>query len=1363
LEDRRVSLFGGGSKSAAQTPTKALGIDFQSSQYGPPLTVLFGKNKVSGNVIWYGDFAATSHKSSQGGKGGGGGSTTSYTYAASFQLALCEGPASIVNVYNGSSTVSLSNAGGVAFSGTVGQAAWSHLSGTAALGYSGTALAAFQNLQLGSSASLPNYNFEMAGRNQFGGGIADANPADIVTAICTDTQVGIKFGALGDLSQFKAYCTAAGIFFSPDVTAVADLGRDDFITNGASDPVTIKRIGPADAMNIQRVEFNDRSNTYHTSGVVASIDQDVVGTGARADADDSVNMITTASVARQVAQNLLQRTYYIRNTYEFQLSWRYCYLEPMDVVTLTDANTGLYLTPVRLTEVSEDEHGLLSITAEEFPEGVSHASLYATQPNAGTNVDPNVDPGAIDSPYLMRGPGFLVSNACPEIWAAISATSPLWGGCDIFLSQDGTSYTYLATTTKRAAYGELTNALAIKADPDTTSAPNVVLNGPVQLLGGTATDADNFVTLSLVDSEVISYETATLASGPSYTLGYLRRGGYGSAIAAHSVGAPFVRLDDAIVRIPVDPSQIGATVYLKFRSFNVFGKGGRTLAEETAYTYVIGTNVELPDVPITPTGFAVLAVADGINLTWSNANPAAVGCTSIEYSTTGTGGWSVLAQVGPTATSYHHSFTSGATYYYRARSRGPLVSAGWSSYTATLSSAGVNVGAISTNATTAVGQVAQLPVINGGFDMAPTGYGWTPDSGTGWITDTGSHSPGVQPNCARHTGTSSPTTGAYRNNGLAACQPGQVYKTQALIKAVGANGACYVYISWCDASGAEIATTVGNGITGSTTAGSFAVGAAPAGTVFARTCLAYSGQTSGDYYVDNVLCSQYPSSLDEVPDSATYLKGLARTQGLVENGDFEVGASTLFPPPGWQLGTLVVGGSVVSPAYETGSPYAGSRSFEFGAAQYNGYESVRKYAVTPGDYYAVGGALFGPSGAALFGLYFLNASNASVGSVSIRSPSSGFGYSTAVGKVPATAVSAVLVIANFNTGSVGVEFDALFMARCTSYDNATAIAGSGTKAYVDFSDSTAGGHLNKNQDNIADTATYGRVSQTDLSSNRVGLRIAGSGQRIGDQRNLLTRTTANIPAKVPTVISYSYASSTTAPVNVTISVAAWTMLSGSVSVAYNAMSTSISLPAGTTNVFLYFDDASQAGGTQTLIATTNSNDVYGSDARVFVGGVAVTVTLNSGGTGGGGGGGGGGCVCVDQWLPGDVQAGDVQSGDLIHGTAGDLITQPYRVDAARINAQPCWQLVTESGASVSASDSTPMTLPDGSLAMFPDMLGELVAVRRHDASAAWERVTQMLYLGMRYVNQISIGGNCYWAGDINGIYVSTHNNGPLPK
>jgi hypothetical protein len=737
-----VTTLFGGHKAVSKVPPRALGIDFTGAEYGRCIPVLFGRNRVPPTVIWYGDFLATAVVTkASGGKGGGSSSaTTGWTYSASFLLGLAEGVASVISIYDGTSTVPTS--GATLFTGTMGQAFWAHLPAGHQLGYSGTALAAFQNLQLGSSPSLPNYSFEMAGLNQLnaGGGVYDADPKDIITAICTSTQFGVNFTALGSMTNLSTYCKASNLLFSPvydsqqtamqaiddvlkycntaawfsegvlkfqpygdeavtgnsvtytpNLTAVVDLSvaNGDFITNGPGPPVVVKRKSQADSQNMVRLEYKDRANTYHTAPVTASIDNDAVTNGVRADATEKADCITTAATARLVAQNLVQRRYCIRNTYEFKLSWKYCYLEPMDIVTLTDSTNGLSLTPVLITEVQEDEYGLLSIVAEEKPDGVAHGPTVSTQNNGATNIDHHGDPGAVTAPYLFRGPGFLCTSTQPEIWCAVTGIASNWGGCHVYLSNDNTTFTYYGTYSRISVYGKANGTLGANADPDTTHTVNVSLNGSVQLLGGSVTDCDNLVNLAMLDNELISYQTSTLAGGPSYTLGTkIRRGCYGTIIAAHAVNAPFVRLDEGILRMPVDPSMIGQTIYLKFLSFNIFGKGGRTLAGETSYSYVVGTNVELPDVPLTPNNFAVTAVADGVNITWTNQNPASVGCTSIEYSTTSGGTYTVLAQVGPTGTGYVHHFATGETYWYRARARGVLVSAGWSAYTSILSSTG---------------------------------------------------------------------------------------------------------------------------------------------------------------------------------------------------------------------------------------------------------------------------------------------------------------------------------------------------------------------------------------------------------------------------------------------------------------------------------------------------------------------------------------------------------------------------------------------------------------------------------------------------------------------------------------------------
>jgi hypothetical protein len=56
----------------------------------------------------------------------------------------------------------------------------------------------------------------------------------------------------------------------------------------------------------------------------------------------------------------------IVNSYTFKLGWKYCLLEPMDLVQITDARLGPSALTVRITAVEEDDEGTLSITAEIF-------------------------------------------------------------------------------------------------------------------------------------------------------------------------------------------------------------------------------------------------------------------------------------------------------------------------------------------------------------------------------------------------------------------------------------------------------------------------------------------------------------------------------------------------------------------------------------------------------------------------------------------------------------------------------------------------------------------------------------------------------------------------------------------------------------------------------------------------------------------------------------------------------------------------------------------------------------------------------------------------------------------------------------
>ena len=96
---------GGGKNALAAKPNLLNALRVQTSSYGQVIPIVYGQNRISGRLLWSGDFAAIAHTSTQkvGGKGLGSGggnaiTNTTYTYQSAVATALCLGP--IQNIHN---------------------------------------------------------------------------------------------------------------------------------------------------------------------------------------------------------------------------------------------------------------------------------------------------------------------------------------------------------------------------------------------------------------------------------------------------------------------------------------------------------------------------------------------------------------------------------------------------------------------------------------------------------------------------------------------------------------------------------------------------------------------------------------------------------------------------------------------------------------------------------------------------------------------------------------------------------------------------------------------------------------------------------------------------------------------------------------------------------------------------------------------------------------------------------------------------------------------------------------------------------------------------------------------------------------
>ena len=645
----------------------------------------------------------------KGGGGGGGGGSTTYTYQTSVTIGLCgnqiqgigkvwrEKSSGGLDVLGGSSTV---------FTGAPGQSAWGYLTSLhpdQALAYAGLAYVAVASLDLADNANLPNLSFEVMGGGTpvawwSGSGPFDATPESCVAAALTDPSWGaaLPSALLDDLSGYGLWCRAQGfglaaaltesraardilkdwltatladavwssgklkiisyadqpvsgngVTYSPNLTPVLVVDDGMMVPDPGQPPLKTTRKDPMDLYNQVTVEYWDRANDYNTATAVSEDAAHVDSYGPRPAPSVTAHFIASAAMAQHVADLARDRGLGVLASYEWKMGSPAALLEPMDIVALTDPAQGLLAYPVRITEIDEQDDTLFTVKAEDIPGCLGGMAARPLAVGQGYAANLNVDPGNVNPPLLFEPPlGLTVTGL--ELWAAVSG-GPLWGGCTVWASLDGSSYVRIGTISSPARQGALTAGMTTGAALDSVNTLAVDLSQcRGQLLSGSLLDVLALNTLCWVadDSgggELLAYQTATLNGPYRYALTTLVRGAYGTPITSHAAAAAFARLDGAIFKYPFQAEQIGRTLSLKFTSFNLWAAAEQDISTVPAYSWrVTGSAlaVRLPDV----TGLATAYVGGITQLTWT----AVVDDRDLDYEIRQGTAWSTARVLGRT-------------------------------------------------------------------------------------------------------------------------------------------------------------------------------------------------------------------------------------------------------------------------------------------------------------------------------------------------------------------------------------------------------------------------------------------------------------------------------------------------------------------------------------------------------------------------------------------------------------------------------------------------------------------------------------------------------------------------------------------
>jgi hypothetical protein len=230
-------------------------------------------------------------------------------------------------------------------------------------------------------------------------------------------------------------------------------------------------------------------------------------------------------------------------------------------------------------------------------------SLIITNPGSGYTGTPTIT--IVDPTGAGSG-----ANYTANILASIPVD---YGGCIVNMSTDGGA-TYnpvlSVVTNSSSVSGNQTMGSVFSAnfpshaDPDTVDTLDVDLSQSAEILDTfTAGQRDSFLSLCYlagggtapgpngsiltIPYELIAYAAETLTGPNQYGLApTIRRGVYGTPVAAHNIGTPFsFVLDGNVFMMALANTLLGVTLYFKFQAFNSSGNQIQSLSDCTAYTF----------------------------------------------------------------------------------------------------------------------------------------------------------------------------------------------------------------------------------------------------------------------------------------------------------------------------------------------------------------------------------------------------------------------------------------------------------------------------------------------------------------------------------------------------------------------------------------------------------------------------------------------------------------------------------------------------------------------------------------------------------------------------------------------------------
>lgn len=563
----------------------------QTSSYGRPIPRLFGRMRVAGQVIW-----ATDLVEQRGRQGGGKGqpSMTTYTYSASFAVALSARPIQSIgriwadgNLLRGAAGDWKVKTGFRLHRGSEDQAPDPLMASAEGIGstpaHRGTAYVVFEDLPLETFGNrIPSLTFEV---------IADQGPIT-VGAMASEIAGGVivgdgpdvtvdGFSAYGDSARgvIETLAEVSGAWFVPAGGGLS-MQAAGASTRAIVDEAMSRQIAPAGRVPASVMVTHYDPDRDWQSGVQRAVRPGAAGPALMMEAPIAV----AAGAAKQMAEGMLARAESARFTRRVAADLSALDVIPGSIVSIAGEG-GAW----RVTGVTVEQHrmiiALVALAPPPLPARASGGRvLRAPDERAGATIL-----HAVEIPIPGDAP-----QSQTRITIVAAGEGAGWRRAALQFSIDGgESWQAAGGTAAAATLGEVVTGIAGGTSTliDRRGAIDIVLmHSRAQLSNADPRSLDQGANLALIGNELIQFGRAERLGERGWRLSELWRGRWGTAVDPIAPGSRFALLEPACSAVLPVAAEQGQDVL-------VLAQGVDDAAPVEATVRVTGASL-LPPAPV---------------------------------------------------------------------------------------------------------------------------------------------------------------------------------------------------------------------------------------------------------------------------------------------------------------------------------------------------------------------------------------------------------------------------------------------------------------------------------------------------------------------------------------------------------------------------------------------------------------------------------------------------------------------------------------------------------------------------------------------------------------------------------------------